>query len=72
MDILSISNVEKSFGDKKIIDRISFSVPEKCIYGFIGENGAGKTTTMKMILGLMKVDSGEINVCDKLVSFGQN
>ena len=72
MNILKISNVEKSFGDKKIIDRISFSVPENCIYGFIGENGAGKTTTMKMILGLMKIDSGEICVCDKLVSFGQN
>lgn len=72
MDILKITNVQKSFGDKKIIDGISFAVPENCIYGFIGENGAGKTTTMKMILGLMKIDSGEIRVCDKPVSFGQN
>ena len=37
MNILKITNVEKSFGDKKIIDRISFSVPENCIYGFIGD-----------------------------------
>ena len=72
MNILKITNVEKSFGDKKIIDRISFSVPENCIYGFIGENCAGKTTSMKMILGLMKIDSGEIRVCDNQVSFGQN
>lgn len=72
MNILKINNIEKSFGDKKIIDGISFTVPENCIYGFIGENGAGKTTTMKMILGLMKIDSGEISVCDKSVGFGQN
>jgi ABC-2 type transport system ATP-binding protein len=72
MDILQIQNLSKSFGNNKIIDNLSFSVPEHSIFGFIGQNGAGKTTTMKMVLGLLKADSGSISVCDEKVSFGQN
>lgn len=72
MDILTIDKVSKSFGEKKVLKDISFSVPEGSIFGFIGQNGAGKTTTMKMILGLLKIDRGEIKVCNEKVSFGQN
>lgn len=72
MDILTLNKVSKSFGEKKILKEISFSVPEGSIFGFIGQNGAGKTTTMKMILGLLKIDQGEISVCGEKVSFGQN
>ena len=72
MDILKLSNVSKSFGNKVIVDDISFSVPEGTVFGFIGKNGAGKTTTMKMILGLLQADSGEITVNDKKVKYGQN
>jgi ABC-2 type transport system ATP-binding protein len=72
MDILQIQNLSKSFGNNKIIDNLSFSVPEHSIFGFIGQNGAGKTTTMKMVLGLLKADSGSISVCGGKVSFGQN
>ena len=71
MDILTIENLSKSFGNNKVIDGLSFSVPEHSIYGFIGQNGAGKTTTMKMILGLLKADSGKVVVCGEAVSFGQ-
>lgn len=71
MDILTIENLSKSFGNNKVIDGLSFSVPEHSIYGFIGQNGAGKTTTMKMILGLLKADSGKVTVCGEAVSFGQ-
>lgn len=71
MDILTIQNLSKSFGNNKVIDNLSFSVPEHSIFGFVGQNGAGKTTTMKMILGLLKADSGDIYVYDKKVSFGQ-
>lgn len=67
---LEIRGVTKSFGAKKAVDEISFSVPEGCVFGFIGANGAGKTTTMKMILGLLKADAGEIFVCGERVSFG--
>jgi len=70
MNTLEIRRLSKSFGAHKVIDDISFSVPENCIFGFIGANGAGKTTTMRMILGLLRADSGEIDVCGERVSFG--
>jgi len=70
MSVLSIKNLSKSFGTNKVIDNISFEVPEGSVFGFIGANGAGKTTTMKMILGLLPFDSGEIYVCGEKVSFG--
>lgn len=72
MNILTLSHVSKSFGEKQIVKDISFSVPEHSIFGFIGQNGAGKTTTMKMILGLLKMEEGTIHVCEKKVRFGQN
>lgn len=71
MDILSIQNLSKSFGGQKAVDNLSFVVPEGSVFGFIGQNGAGKTTTMKMVLGLLKADSGEMTVCGKKVTFGQ-
>lgn len=71
MDILEISGVVKSFGSVKVIDGLRFSVPEHSVFGFIGQNGAGKTTTMKMILGLLKADEGEILVNGEKVTFGQ-
>ncbi|MBD5106159.1 MAG: ABC transporter ATP-binding protein, partial [Lachnospiraceae bacterium] len=72
MDILNIFDITKSFGTNKVIDHLSFSIPEHSVFGFIGQNGAGKTTTMKMILGLLKADSGEILVNGEKVTFGQN
>ena len=70
MSVLSIKGLSKSFGKNKVIDNISFDVPEGSVFGFIGANGAGKTTTMKMILGLLPSDEGEIYVCGEKVSFG--
>jgi len=70
MDILRIQNLAKGFGNTKVLDGISLNVPEGSIFGFIGENGAGKTTTMKLILGLLSPDSGEIYVHDEKVRFG--
>jgi ABC-2 type transport system ATP-binding protein len=67
---LSVKGLSKSFGANKVIDGISFDVPEGSTFGFIGANGAGKTTTMKMILGLLPSDNGEIFVCGEKVSFG--
>ncbi|MFD3445731.1 ATP-binding cassette domain-containing protein [Microbacteriaceae bacterium 4G12] len=71
MNILQVQNLSKSFGSDKVIHDLSFNVPEHSIFGFIGKNGAGKTTTMKMVLGLLKADSGSIFVCGEKVSFGQ-
>jgi ABC-type dipeptide/oligopeptide/nickel transport system ATPase component len=70
MNVLEVKEIKKSFGNKKVLDGVSFSVPENCIFGFIGRNGAGKTTTMRSILGLLKTDGGEINVCGERVSYG--
>lgn len=70
MDILQINNLSKQFGDFKVIDGLSFSVPEHTVFGFIGKNGAGKTTTMKMILGFLAPTSGEIHVCNEKVTYG--
>ena len=71
MNVLTIQNLSKNFGKQKIIDNLNMSVPEGSIFGFIGKNGAGKTTTMKMILGLLQPDNGEIYVCNDPVCFGQ-
>ena len=70
MDTLTIRNLNKSFAGRTVLDDISFSVPEHCVFGFIGANGAGKTTTMKMVLGLLEADSGEIEICGERVRFG--
>ena len=62
MNVLSIRNLSKSFGQQQIIKNLNMSVPEGSVFGFIGQNGAGKTTTMKMVLGLLQPDQGEILV----------
>ena len=72
MDILKISHVTKTFGTKKVLNDLSFSVPEHSVFGFIGQNGAGKTTTMKIVLGLLESNQGEIFVNGEKVAFGQN
>lgn len=72
MNILTLNNVSKKFGNKQVVKNLSFEVPQNRVYGFIGKNGAGKTTTMKMILGLVKADEGEIMVNGERVTFGQN
>ncbi len=71
MSILKVENINKSFNSKSIISDLSFDVKENSIYGFLGINGAGKTTVMKMILGLYKIDSGNIFVNEELVKFGE-
>lgn len=70
MNVLTIQGLSKTFGGQKIIDHLNMTVPEGSVFGFIGQNGAGKTTTMKMVLGLLRPDQGEIYVCDEPVHFG--
>lgn len=71
MDALHISGLHKRFGDKAILKGLELAVPEKSIFGFVGRNGAGKTTTMKLVLGLMKPEAGDITVAGEPVRFGQ-
>ena len=70
-NILEIKGLRKSFGSLNVIDGLDFDVPEGSVFGFIGVNGAGKTTTMKMALGLLEIDGGEITICGERVSFGR-
>ncbi len=71
MDILQIQHLSKRFGSNLVIDDLSFNVPQGSIFGFIGQNGAGKTTTMKMVLGLLKADQGNVFISGEKVSFGE-
>ncbi|RZA09652.1 MAG: ABC transporter ATP-binding protein [Moraxellaceae bacterium] len=59
--LVSAKNISKNFGDKRVLDNVSFNIPAGRITGLIGPNGAGKTTLLKGILGLAPVD-GELQV----------
>jgi len=61
-EVIEFVNVSKSFGDKVLIDDLSFKVPAGAIVGIIGPNGAGKSTLFKMILGKEQPDSGEVKI----------
>ena len=72
---LLLKNVSKSFVGKKAVDNISLTLDKPGVFGLLGTNGAGKTTTIRMILGIIKKDSGEItwkgkSVDRKTVNFG--
>lgn len=72
---LIVKNVNKSFGDKKVVDNLSFELSKPGVFGLLGTNGAGKTTAIRMILGIIKKDSGDITwnnkeVTRKNVNFG--
>lgn len=60
--VVDVENLSKGFGERLLIDNLSFSLPRNGIVGVIGPNGAGKTTLFKMLLGLEKPDSGNIKV----------
>ncbi len=65
---LIVKNVSKSFGDKKVVDNLSFELNKPGVFGLLGTNGAGKTTTIRMILGIIKKDSGDISWNGKSVT----
>lgn len=60
--VVEVENLSKAFGEKVLIDDLSFTLPRNGIVGVIGPNGAGKTTLFKMIQGLEEPDSGDIKV----------
>lgn len=72
---LELKNVSKTFTGKKVVDNVSLSLQKPGVYGLLGTNGAGKTTTIRMLLGIINKDSGEITwqgkeVDRKNVNFG--
>jgi ABC-2 type transport system ATP-binding protein len=60
--ILEVSHLAKSYGDFQAVRDLSFRIAPGEVFGFLGPNGAGKTTTLRMILGLMKADAGDVRL----------
>ncbi len=60
--IIETRDLSKSFGSFKAVDNLSFTIGHGDVYGFLGQNGAGKSTTMRMMLGLIYPDSGNIYI----------
>jgi ABC-2 type transport system ATP-binding protein len=62
MDAAVLSDVCKSFGEIHAVHELSVRVPVGSIYGFLGPNGAGKTTTLRMIMNIIRPDSGWLSL----------
>src|SRR3954447_23392193 len=62
MNIIDVNQLTKRYGDRTVVDGISFSVEEGEIFGILGPNGAGKTTTVETIAGLRTPDAGTVRV----------
>ncbi len=60
---IQANNISKSFGDVHAVDGVSLQIPAGEIYGLVGADGAGKTTTMRLLVGALKADAGDVNIC---------
>lgn len=61
--LVQASDLHKSFGDTHAVDGVSLQIKASEIYGLVGADGAGKTTTMRLLVGALKADAGEISIC---------
>ncbi|MCX7749892.1 MAG: ABC transporter ATP-binding protein [Clostridia bacterium] len=68
MSIVKVKNLIKRFGQNLAVDNLSLCIDKGEIFGLVGPNGAGKSTTIKMLVGLLKPDSGEILIDDKNIA----
>jgi ABC-2 type transport system ATP-binding protein len=68
MPAVEVNHIVKSYDDKVVVDDLSFTVDQNEIFGLIGPNGAGKTTTLRMMMDIIKPDSGEITVLGEKLS----
>ncbi len=69
MPAVEVIDVVKTYGDKNVVDKVSFSVEQSQILGLIGPNGAGKTTAIRMIMDIIKPDAGEVRILGR--TFGE-
>ena len=60
--VLTVSNLTKHYEDFKALDSVSFNVGKGWVYGYLGPNGAGKTTTIRIMLGSLRPDVGEVQI----------
>ncbi len=68
MIAIEVDNIVKSFADKVVVDDLSFSVAQGEMFGLIGPNGAGKTTTIRMMMDIIKPDSGDVTIMREKLS----
>ena len=66
---LVVKNLYKKYGEKVVVDNISFEMPKPGVYALLGTNGAGKTTSIRMILGMLDKDAGEVTWDGKPLNF---
>ena len=60
--VIETSGLRKSFGGQAALNGLDLRVPAGSIFGFLGRNGAGKTTTIKLLMGMLRADSGSISI----------
>jgi ABC-2 type transport system ATP-binding protein len=65
MNVIEIRKLTKSYGRHKALEGVDLTVKQGEVYGFIGPNGASKTTTIRILLGMLKKDGGEVKIFDK-------
>ncbi len=70
--VLKTTELSKSFGSHNVLKRININVPEQAVYGFLGNNGAGKSTLVRLLMGLLKAEAGQIIINGKLISYRQS
>jgi ABC-2 type transport system ATP-binding protein len=70
MSAISLSNLTKKFGETEAVSNLNLEVAENKIFGFLGPNGAGKTTAIRMMVGLLRPNSGRIEILGKKIHFG--
>ncbi len=68
MPVVEVNHIKKSFSDKVAVADLSFSISQNEIFGLIGPNGAGKTTTIRMMMDIIKPDSGDISILGEKLS----
>jgi ABC-2 type transport system ATP-binding protein len=66
--MLTLRGIVKTYGDRRVLDDVSFDVAPGRLTGFVGGNGAGKTTTMRIVLGLLAHDAGEVRLNEAPIS----
>ena len=70
MNVVEVAQINKSFKGVKVVDNVSFSIGQSEIFGMVGPNGAGKTTTLRMLMDIIKPDSGEIKILGEPINEG--
>ena len=68
MNVLSINNITKYYGNIRALNNVSFSVPEACTYGILGPNGSGKTTRLGIVTEILHATSGVYTLLDNEIT----